>query len=422
MSITSSFYSALSGLDAHAIAMQVIGDNVANVHTTGFKSSTAHFEDILGQSLSGVTGSNQTGAGTKVSTVDLDFFQGSFQTTNVSTDVAINGKGLFVLADPNSDEHFYTRAGHFTLDNQGYYVNTHGYRVQGYLYDGLGENLIETLSDIQIDQNSMIPPIATTEMEMVVNLDAGADVRVWDPTDPSATCNFSTAMKIYDTLGQSHQVQVFFTKTAAQTWEWHAMIDGSDLQGGTAGVLQEYGTGTIVFDDDGALSTGMPVTFSTGAAAITFLNGLTPGATTADFTGTSQYGSPSAVQGIIQDGYAAGTVSGISLDAEGNIVASYTNGTVKNIARLALADFANLNGLQRKGSTLYQATTSSGEPLLNKPGVGGAGTVSASMLEESNVDLAAEFVRMIVVQRGYQANSKVISTTDDMLAQLMNIR
>ena len=138
MSITSSFYSALSGLDAHAIAMQVIGDNVANVHTTGYKSSTAHFEDILGQSLSGVTGSNQTGAGTKVSTVDLDFFQGSFATTNVTTDVAINGKGLFVLADPNSDEQFYTRAGHFTLDNEGYYVNTHGYRVQGYLYDSSG--------------------------------------------------------------------------------------------------------------------------------------------------------------------------------------------------------------------------------------------------------------------------------------------
>ncbi len=420
MSITSSFYSALSGLDAHAIAMQVIGDNVANVHTTGYKSSTAHFEDILGQSLSGVTGSNQTGAGTKVSTVDLDFFQGSFATTNVPTDVAINGKGLFVLSDPNSDENFYTRAGHFTLDNEGYYVNTHGYRVQGYLYDALGENLIETLADIQIDQNSMIPPIATSDVEMVVNLDAGDDLRVWDPTDPSATCNFSTAMKIYDTLGQSHQVQVFFTKTAAQTWEWHAMIDGSDIQGGTAGVLEEYGTGTIVFDDNGVLSTPMPVTFYTGA--LTFLNGLTPGAATTDFTGTSQYGSPSIVQSTLQDGYAAGTVSGISLDAEGNIVATYTNGTVKNIARLALADFANLNGLQRKGSTLYQATTSSGEALLNKPGVGGAGTVSASMLEESNVDLAAEFVRMIVVQRGYQANSKVISTTDEMLAQLMNIR
>jgi flagellar hook protein FlgE len=420
MSITSSFYAALSGLDAHAIAMQVIGDNVANVHTTGFKSSTAHFEDILGQSLSSVTGSNQTGAGTKISTVDIDFFQGSFATTDVTTDVAINGKGLFILGDPNSDEQYYTRAGHFNMDNQGYYVNAHGYRVQGYLYDALGENLIETLSDIQIDQNSMIPPSATAEAEIVLNLDAGADILVWDPTDPSATCNFSTAMNIFDTLGESHQVQVFFTKTADQTWEWNAMIDGSDIDGGTAGVLEEYGSGTITFDTDGVLLTAMPVNFYTGA--LTFLNGLTPGATTMDFTGTSQYGSPSAVQSIVQDGYAAGTASGITLDSEGNMVATYTNGMVRNIARLALADFANLNGLERKGSTLYQATPISGDPLLNKPGVGGTGTVSGSMLEESNVDLADEFVNMIVIQRGYQANSKVIQTTDEMLAQLMTIR
>jgi flagellar hook protein FlgE len=141
-----------------------------------------------------------------------------------------------------------------------------------------------------------------------------------------------------------------------------------------------------------------------------------------DFTGTSQYGSPSAVQSIVQDGYAAGTASGITLDSEGNMVATYTNGMVRNIARLALADFANLNGLERKGSTLYQATPVSGDPLLNKPGVGGTGTVSGSMLEESNVDLADEFVNMIVIQRGYQANSKVIQTTDEMLAQLMTIR
>jgi flagellar hook protein FlgE len=420
MSIASSFYSALSGMNAHAIAMQIIGDNVANVHTEGFKNSTAHFEDILGQSLSAVTGSNPTGAGTKISTVDVDFFQGSFETTNVPTDVAINGRGLFVVGDPISNEQFYTRAGHFTMDNQGYYVNTHGLRVQGYLYDDLGQNLIETLSDIQIQLNDMIPPVATAEADMVLNLDDDADIRVWDPTDPYTTCNFSTAMNIYDTVGTSHQVQVFFTKTANQTWDWHAMIDGSDIQGGTPGDLEEYGTGTITFDASGELTTGMPVNFYTGA--LTFLNGLTPGATTMDFTGSSQYGSASAVQSIFQDGYASGIVSNITIDAEGNLVATYTNGEVKNIARLALADFTNLNGLERKGSTLYQETPISGVPLMNKPGVGGMGTVSGSMLEESNVDIAAEFVNMIIIQRGYQANSKVIQTTDEMMAQLMNIR
>jgi flagellar hook protein FlgE len=419
MSISSSLYSALSGMDAHAIAMQIIGDNVANVHTTGFKNSTAHFEDILGQSLSAVQGTNQTGAGAKVSAVDVDFFQGSFATTNVPTDVAINGRGLFVLGDPASNEQFYTRAGHFTMDNQGYYVNTHGLRVQGYLYDDLGQNLIETLSDIRIELNEMIPPVATAEAEMILNLDDDAGILVWDPNDPYGTCNFSTAMNIYDTVGTTHQVQVFFTKTANRTWDWHAMIDGSDIQGGAPGVLEEYGTGTLTFDVDGELTTGMPVNFYTGA--LTFLNGLTPGATTMDFTETSQYGSASAVQSIAQDGYAAGTVSNVVIDAEGNLVTSYTNGEVKNTARLALADFANLNGLQRKGSTLYQETPISGVPLLNKPAVGGMGTVSGSMLEESNVDLAAEFVSMIIIQRGYQANSKVISTTDEMIAQLLNM-
>ena len=420
MSITSSFYSALSGLDSHSIAMQVIGDNVANVHTTGFKGSTAHFEDILGQSLSGVVGSNQTGAGVKTSTVDVNFFQGSFETTNVATDVALNGKGFFVVGDPSSDELFYTRAGHFLLDNEGYYVNSEGLRVQGYLYDDAGENLIETLSDIQINQNDMIPPRFTSEAEMVLNLDASETEGTWDPDNAAASSNFSTAMNIFDTLGQSHQIQLYFVKTDAQTWEWHAMIDGSDVEGGTPGELVEYGTGTIAFDTSGVLTTTMPVTFYTGS--LTFANGLTPSDTEIDFTDTTQFGSASAVQSINQDGYAPGMVSGISIDEDGNIIARYTNGNVRNIARLALADFTNLNGLQRKGNTLYQATTTSGDPLYNKPGIGGMATISASMLEESNVDLAAEFVRMIIIQRSYQTNSKVISTTDEMMAQLMNIR
>jgi flagellar hook protein FlgE len=164
----------------------------------------------------------------------------------------------------------------------------------------------------------------------------------------------------------------------------------------------------------------MPVTFYTGS--LTFANGLTPTDMTIDFTGTTQYGSRSAVQSIVQDGYAPGTVSGIAIDEEGNIIATYTNGTKKKLARFALADFTNLNGLMRKGGTLYQATTSSGAPIYNKPGVGGMGIVSSSMLEESNVDLAAEFIKMIVIQRGYSANAKVIATADEMLAQLVNIR
>jgi flagellar hook protein FlgE len=255
---------------------------------------------------------------------------------------------------------------------------------------------------------------------MILNLDVSEQTKTWDPTDPSGTSSFSTALNVFDTLGQSHQIQVYFNKTDDQTWEWHAMIDGGDVQGGTAGVLEDYGSGTIGFDSDGALTTTMPATFSTGS--IVFANGISAGATTLDLTGTTQYGFTSAVQSIVQDGYSAGMVTGITIDGDGNIVASFSNGMVKNIARLAIADFTNVNGLAREGSSLYRSTPEAGQPLLNKPGVGGMGTVSSATLEQSNVDIAAEFIRMIIVQRGYQANSKVISTTDDMLAQLMNIR
>ncbi len=421
MSITSSFYSGLSGLDTHATAMRVIGDNIANLHTTGFKSSTAHFEDVLGVSLTGVSGGNQTGAGAKVTSVDANFIQGSLMTTDVSTDVAVNGKGFFIVRDAMSEEMFYTRAGHFHLDNRGYYVNNIGHRVQGYLYDSTGTTLIESLSDIQINQNSMIPPRVTSLVNMVLNLNATESPMVFDINNPSGTSHFSTALNIYDSLGQSHQIRIYFTKSDDQIWQWNALIDGADVQGGDPGdppVL--YGSGEIRFNNFGQLTTVMPVDFRT--ENITFANGLDAPDTEIDFTGTSQYGSPSAIQVLSHDGYAAGTVSGISIDDEGNIVASYTNGTRRKIACIALADFANLNGLSRKGSNLFQATTTSGDPLFNRPGVGGMGTISSSMLEESNVDMAAEFIKMIIIQRGYQANTKVITTTDEMLTQLINIR
>ncbi|MBM4333029.1 MAG: flagellar hook protein FlgE [Deltaproteobacteria bacterium] len=420
MSITSSFYSGLSGLDTHATAMQVIGDNIANIHTTGFKSSTANFQDVLGKALTGVSGSNQTGAGAKISTVDLNFIQGSLETTNVSTDVAVNGKGFFTVGDPLTDELFYTRAGHFIIDNQGYYVNPQGYRVQGYRYDNTGTMLIENLDDIRLNQNSIIPPQVTSAINMVLNLNASETVKTWDPADPFNTSSFSTSVNIYDSLGQSHQILLYFTKTAGQRWEWHSLIDGADVDGGTAGSFQDFGNGTLDFNTSGQLTTAMPITFHAGG--MTFSNGSASTVSNVNFTGTSQYGSPSVIQIINQDGCAAGTVSGVSIDGEGNFVAYYTNGTRRNIARLALADFSNLNGLVRKGANLYEATTTSGDPLYNKPGVGGMGTISSSMVEGSNVDLAAELIKMIIIQRGYQVNTKVITTTDEMLAHLINIR
>ena len=420
MSLTASFYSALSGLDTNSTALQVISDNIANLNTAGFKGSSVQFEDVLGQSLTTVSGAYGIGVGTKISSVDDNFTQGTLDTTNVGTDVAANGKGFFILKDQGTDENYYTRAGHFYVDDTGYYVNSQGMRVQGYLYDNTGANQVQTLADIKIDQSSMVAPKVTSAVNMGLNVNASDTNTTFDITNPGGTSSYSTALTIYDTLGNAHTITTYFSKEAtSQTWQWNATIDGSDVSGGTAGTPVLYGSGTLTFNTSGALSSTMPENFY-GGSGITFADGVAASADTIDFTGSTQFGSSSTIQTLNQDGYAAGTLSGVSVNGDGNIVGTYTNGQVKNIAQLVLADFPNLNGLTKAGSTLYQSSTNSGDALVNKPGVGGTGTISSGMLEESNTDLAGEFVKMIITQRAYQANSKVISTTDEMLVDLIN--
>ncbi len=418
MSLASSFYTALSGLDTHGMAMQVVGDNISNLNTNGYKSSSIWFEDVLGGALSG----DQAGVGAKISAVDGNFTQGSLMTTGVNTDIAISGKGFFILEKTGTDEEYYTREGHFNLDSQGYYVNRQGMRVQGYLYDPTGTTLIQTLTDIQIDPQSLVPPSETNAVEMVLNLDATepASAVGFDIANPGGTSQYFTSLRIYDTLGQAHNIQLYFTKTASMNWDWNAVMDGSDVQGGTPGTAELYGSGSLTFDATGQMTTAMPVNFYTGT--ITFGNGIAPSATTLDLTGTSQYGSPSAIKSIAQDGFAAGNIAGFTISSDGTINGNYTNGMVRNIAQLGLADFTNLYGLERNGGMLYRATSESGDPLYNRPTVGGLGSISSSMLEESNVDLASEFIKMMILQRGFQANSKVITTTDEMLAQLISIK
>jgi flagellar hook protein FlgE len=449
MSISSSLYTALSGLSSHGTAMGIVGDNISNINTAGFKSSSPQFEDILGQSLSGVTGSNQTGAGTNVQSININYTQGSFNTTDVTTDVAINGKGFFVVKDPSTTEEFYTRAGHFHFDNEGYYMNQQGDRVQGYLYDNTGTNLIESLADIQINQGSMIPPRVTTTEQMVLNLDSSAPPVAGGflIANPTGTSNYTTPVTIYDSLGQGHVIQVYFTNVSgltiggttygARNWQWNAVIANSDISAPAPGVGTNYtvtGHGILQFGANGNL-TGVlnyagaaPATISAepfhaqADVAVTYANGVTASDSAIDFTGTTQYGTVSAIQSINQNGYSPGTASSIAIDPDGNVTASYTNGQVKKIARLALANFSDINGLQRRGSNLYSETVASGQPLVNKPGDGGMGTISASMLEESNVDLAGEIIKMVVIQRGYEANAKVITTTDALMNTLINIR
>jgi flagellar hook protein FlgE len=434
MSISSSLFTALSGLNTQGTAMSIVGDNISNINTTGFKSSSPQFEDILGLSLSGVSGSNQTGAGANVKSVDVNYTQGTFDTTDVTTDVAINGKGFFIVKDPTTNEQFYTRAGHYHFDNQGYYVNEQGDRVQGFLYDNTGTSLIQTLADIQVNQNNMIPPQVTTTAQMVLNLDSSATPTTGGflITNPTGTSSYTTPLTIYDSLGQAHAIQVYFTNVSGltigattygpRTWQWNAIIPNSDTSTGGVGYTL-FGNGILAFNSNGALTSVMPATLHNQTAnPITYANGVAATDSTLDFTSTTQYGTVSSIQIVNQNGYAPGTASNISVDDQGNIVANYTNGQVRNIARLALANFTDINGLQRRGSSLYSETVASGQPLVNRPGDAGMGTIASSMLEESNVDLAGEIIKMVVIQRGYEANSKVISTTDAMMNTLLNIR
>jgi flagellar hook protein FlgE len=451
MSISSSLYTALSGLSSSATAMSVTGDNISNINTTGFKSSSAQFADILGISLSGVTGSNQTGAGALVQSIDVNYTQGTLDTTNVPTDLAVNGKGFFIVKDPSTGEEFYTRDGHFHFDNQGYYVDEQGDRVQGYLYDTTGTNLIENLADIQINQNSMIAPQVTKTAQMVVNLNSSATPTAtgFQISDPSGTSNYAAPMTIYDSLGQAHTVQVYFTDVSGltigtttygpDTWQWNAVIPSSDVStvGGAAPTNSyvTFGSGTLVFKStDGSLNEveddngKQPTTISDeplydgDGGAIIYANGVAATDSTIDFTGTTQYGTASATQSVNQNGYAPGTTASMSVDAQGNVTANYTNGIIKKIAAVTLANFADINGLQRSGSNDYSETVASGQPVIDEAGNAGMGTISSSMLEESNVDLAGEIINMIVLQRGYEANSKVITTIDQMMNTLVQIQ
>jgi flagellar hook protein FlgE len=430
MSVGSAFYTGLSGLDTSGMAMGVMGDNMANIGTTGYKSSSIFFGDVLGLSLTGVSGGNRVGAGSKTQAVDVNYTQGTFETTGSGTDVAINGNGFFVVRNPGDGAEYYTRDGHLGIDHDGYYINSQGYRVQGYAY-GLdpvtGEYALEeTLTDLKVTPGSINPPVATTAAIMKLNLDASADIKTTPfaiPPTP-AMYNFSAPLTIYDSLGSSHVIQVFFTKTGASTWECNATIDGGDVTGGAAGTPQLFSSAPIAMSFDpstGKLTPpGVPVPFHAGG--ITFINGSPSIANTIDFADSVSFASPSLAQDLNQNGFPAGSATSVSFDEFGNLTAAYSNGTNKPLFRMALATFKSLGGLERKGLTLYQSTIASGDPLYGKAGEGSLGKVNPTMLEASNVDLASEMIKMIIIQRAYQANAKVITMADEMMQAVQNIR
>lgn len=461
-----SLYSGVSGLQNHQVKMDVLGNNISNVNTIGFKKGRVTFQDMVSQNMSGASkpteelgGVNpkQIGLGMSVASIDTIHTQGSMQTTGNRDDVAIQGEGFFILK--NGDKEMYSRAGAFGVDKDGIFVNpANGMKVQGWQAEVInGEAVVNTATDV----GDLYIPIggkdaakATTEVEYACNLQKTTPVIPPGASDEEIAAGTWTVTKdVYDSFGETHKLNVSFIKDPDFNNQWiaTATIDADTDVGSNARVsiggeeatgnefrlqFDNFGTLQRAFSGDditGGISTGdlnIQITYDVqgsnvdtateGFQAQTFnLNLGEVGSNTSSIT---QYGSASSTKAFAQDGYAMGYLEGYQIDNTGNITGVYSNGTNRTLGQVALATFTNPGGLEKAGETNFVVSNNSGDPNIGPSGIAGKGKFLAGALEMSNVDLAAEFTDMIVTQRGFQANSKTITTSDQMLQELLTLK
>jgi flagellar hook protein FlgE len=408
-----SFQQGLSGLNAASKNLDVIGNNVANSSTVGFKQAQAQFADVYASSLTGA-GSSQVGIGTQVLQVAQQFTQGNISSSNNPLDIAINGGGFYRLS--NNGTISYSRNGQFQLDKSGYIINANGDRLTGYSANASGVLATGAPTDININ-TSDIAPKTTSTVNAVLNLNSSdtAPTAAFDMTDPT-TYNNATSVTVYDSLGNTHTLETYYVKTAANTWDVYAAGDGTAI--GYVPPATAVPVGSVTFNSSGALTSGSPI-----AIAVPTTTGAgTPIAVSMDYTGTTQYGSAFSVNSLKQDGYASGSLSSFNTSADGTIVGSYTNGQSATLGQIVLANFTDPNGLQPLGGNEWAETAASGPALVGTPGSGQLGVLQSSATEDSNVDLTAELVNMITAQRNYQANAQTIKTQDSVMQTLVNLR
>lgn len=428
MGIQSSLYSGVSGLSANGNAMSVIGNNIANSNTIGYKSSRTLFSDLLSSSVAGSGGSSQIGRGVGLSTIDNIFSQGTFENTESNTDLAIEGPGFFMVKDPNGTSVNFTRAGSFRFNQEGNLVNPEGYKVQGYLLDDKG-NTVGDITDLKVETRAFSPANATAEITLSTNLNANAipPAAGFKMDDPANTSNYASSIRVFDSLGNTHLMTTYFTKIAQPAatdpieWSYNTTVDGGELTGGTKGTLVNVGTGKLTFNDAGGLVSTLPDPVQTTAAALKWANGANTDQVITFNMNTTQFSSDSVVISQQQDGFATGTLVKLDIDGDGNVLGNYSNGQPRMLARLALAKFTNPGGLVKSGNNMFAEGVGSGSPVIGTVG-SGVGNIFTNSLEQSNVDLAQEFVKMITTQRGFQANSRVITTTDEMMNELINLK
>jgi flagellar hook protein FlgE len=548
----SSLYTGISGLNANMSNLSVIGNNISNVNTVGFKGSRVTFGDVLSQTLSGGSGTNQIGLGVQMGSIQKVFNQGAFETTGNTLDLAISGNGFYMVTDPTLNTTYYSRAGQFSTDKDGYITNPEGLRLQGYMANTAG-NLQNTIQDLQLTTKTITPSATTSAVlnanlnnnapitgfaftsgtndqiafnvggtdytaslitdgglvsggaatgaevasaiksalqaqngnndtytvdyddqtgiftiandtgnaaaitidwsgsssqtllgytgvassNIAVSADDSAAVKVaggaFDLNAAGDTSNFSTPVTVYDSLGNDHVVTLYFRKDSldatGNTWDWFGVVDAAES---TSGATEIQAQGSMTFNTSGALYSESAVTYPVGGFNFTggalqnqmisfdFGTSITQGGSGAD--GTTQVDTTTGVGKLIQDGYSAGTLQRISVDQDGILKGIFSNGNDLVLGQVLLADFSSPTGLESAGMNLYKETFDSGQPLIGGAGSAGRGLIKSSTLELSNVDIAREFVNMITAQRGFQANSKIITTTDELLAELVNLK
>ncbi|WP_175815902.1 flagellar hook protein FlgE [Burkholderia diffusa] len=411
------YQQGLSGLAGASNALDVIGNNIANANTVGFKSSTAQFSDMYANSVA-TSVNTQIGIGTTLASVQQQFGQGTINTTNSSLDVAINGNGFFQMS--NNGVTTYSRDGTFQRDKNGFIVDSQGRNLMGYAASTGG--VINTAQTVPLQApTTNIAPTATTKISAQFNLNSQDTVPAKTPfsaTD-TTTYNYSTSIQVYDSLGGSQAVNMYFVKSAAGTWEAY-----SGTQGGATTDL-----GTVTFNSSGAIqstTTGTPATptASLGQFQFTVPNtdgSATPQQLTLDLTGTTQYGGKDGVNNLAQDGYASGTLTTFSIGADGKLTGNYSNGQTAVLGQIVLANFNNPNGLVNLGGNQYAESSASGVPQISSPGSTNHGALQGSALENSNVDLTSQLVNLITAQRNYQANAQTIKTQQTVDQTLINL-
>jgi len=426
-SIVNGLFAGRSGLSSHGSAIAVVGDNISNASTIGYKSSRAEFADLLS---GGQTAGKIIGSGSQLAGVSTAQNQGTLEFTGRPLDLAIDGNGFFVVAD--GAQKFYTRAGNFKVDQSGYIINQDGYNVLGFPKGGSGA--LERININTVSQNN----VSTRNVDIGGNVNAAAPVMGGAiPVAPNAgtgtgtavtytnlgdAAEFQTVVDVFDSLGAKHNVTVFFFRTGATAPQYtvNAYVNSEDVDPGaspTAGFPRLLASTTMSFGSNGALTAGGTMNF-TGP----WNNGSdTAQAIDVDFDPFTMYSAPSNIQSINQDGQGVGSVTSISIQSNGDIAAILDNGTSSIIGKIGMATFSSPDGLVRLGKNLLQQTPASGEPIIGEPGAGKFGTISAGSIELSTVDIAGEFVKLITLQRGFQANSRIITTINQLLNEIIQL-